>query len=240
MEEQKHKVLSHLHASVASYVMPIHAKELISSGEVTIVCGVTASGKNTIIKYLVENQGYEHVVSHTTRLPRTNDGIPEQNGREYWYVTPEKMSELVDNKDFLEVKAVHGETCYGTSIEAIESVIERGNHPIMEIDVQGALELTKAVPSLRPLFVLPPSYDVWMERLASRGSISDSDKRKRFLSASMEIQTALDHPAFVLTINHEVAETATEFLAGYDMSPQARTKRRKLATELKEAVKKMS
>ena len=79
-----------------------------------------------------------------------------------------------------------------------------------------------------------------MERLTSRGSISTEDKQKRFLSASMEIQTALDHPAFVLTINHEVEETAAEFLAGYDMSPDARSERRKLAAELKETVKKAS
>jgi len=239
MEEQKHKTLKQLHALVARYKMPEYAKNLISSGDVTIVCGVTAAGKNTIINYLVENQGYEHVISHTTRKPRINDGVQEENGKEYWFVNPEVMLDLVEKDKFLEVKAVHGDTCYGTSIKAIESVIKKGKHPIMEIDVQGALDLTEVAPSLRPLFVLPPTYDVWMERLASRGNISDADKQKRFLSASMEIQTALDHPAFILTINHEVEETAAEFLAGYDMSSEARSERRKLAAQLKETIRKI-
>ncbi len=236
MEEQKDKNLKKLHSLVASYSMPPRAKELVSSGSVTVICGVTASGKNTIINYLTKNKGYEHVVSHTTRKPRTNDGVPEQDGKEYWFVNPEEMSDLVEKEGFLEVKAVHGETCYGTSIDAIASVINRGNHPVMEIDVQGALELTRAVPTLQPLFVLPPSYKIWMDRLASRGGISEDDRKKRLRSASMEIQTALDHPAFVLTINREVAETVEELLSGYDMSPEARTERRKLAAELKKSV----
>ena len=153
----EHQVLSELHGAVSQYVMPDHAKQLIGSGEVTVLCGVTAAGKNTIANYLVECGNYAHVVSHTTRQPRENHGILEQNGVEYWFVSPQEMLELVRDKAFVEVKAIHGDTCYGTSIKAIESVITAGKHPVVEIDVQGVLELTEAVPSLRPLFILPPS-----------------------------------------------------------------------------------
>jgi len=233
MKEEKTKSLvKKLHGAVAAYSMPKHARELIGSGEVTVFCGVTAAGKNTIINYLVSGGSYQHVVSHTTRKPRTNDGVPEKNGKEYWFVSPDEMLALIEDKSFIEVKAIHGETCYGTSTLAVDAVLKANKHPLMEIDVQGALELTEAVPNLRPLFVLPPSYEVWMERMKKRGGLSDEDKRRRFLSASMEIETALDHPAFVLVVNHEVDETAELITNGIDTSETAQAECRELAQKL--------
>jgi guanylate kinase len=147
------------------------------------------------------------------------------------------MLELIQNQAFIEVKAVHGETCYGTSIAAVESVLKTGMHPVMEIEVQGVLELIEAVPNLRPLFILPPSYDVWMERLGTRGFISDGERERRLRSASMEIQTALDHPAFLLIANHEVEMTAAEIMKGIDPGFQSQAELRKLAEDLLETIR---
>lgn len=237
MEESVKQILTDLHGAVAIYRMPESAQKLIGSGEVTLLCGVTASGKNTISNYLVSHGNYAPVVSHTTRHPRENHGVLEQNGNEYWFVTPAQMLDLVQKQAFIEVKAIHGETCYGTSIASVQTVISAGKHPVMEIDVQGALELTEAVPSLRPLFILPPSFDVWMQRLSSRGFITDAEKERRLRSATMEIQTALDHPAFILTVNHEVEQTAAEIMHGLDTSEQAQTSHRQLAEELLSIIK---
>lgn len=233
----EHTILTKLHDAVSRYVMPEHARKLIGSGEVTILCGVTAAGKNTISNYLVERGNYAHVVSHTTRLPRENHGVLEQNGVEYWFVTPAEMLTLVQSHAFVEVKAIHGDTCYGTSIKAIETVITAGKHPVMEIDVQGALELTEAVPTLRPLFILPPSFEVWMERLGTRGNLSDGEKERRLRSASMEIQTALDHSSFVLTVNHEVEITAAEIIRGIDLSNTTQERHKALALDLLETIR---
>lgn len=229
-------IQTQLHAAVGAYKMPDYAKQIIGS-EVTVLCGVTAAGKNTIANYLVSHGNYEHVVSHTTRLPRENHGVLEQNGKEYWFVTPEEMLGLVLAKKFVEVKAIHGETCYGTSIKAVEDVVKAGKHPVMEIDVQGVLELSEAVPSLRPLFIMPPSFEVWMERLGTRGNISDGEKERRLRSASMEIQTALDHPHFILTVNEEVEITAAEIISGIDNSSSTQAEHRKLAQELLDTIR---
>jgi len=236
MEENTKQTLLKLHEAVAVYKMPEYARNMIGSGEVTLLCGVTASGKNTIADYLVQHGNYAHVVSHTTRLPRENHGIREESGVEYWFVSPGQMLDMIEKQAFIEVKAIHGETCYGTSIAGVETVLKAGKHPVMEIDVQGALELTEAVPTLRPLFILPPSYDVWMERLGTRGFITDGDKMRRLRSASMEIQTALDHSAFVLTVNHEVEITAGNIINGIDTSPEKQAELRRLAQDLLEAI----
>lgn len=232
MEDDLKQIVTQLHSAVASYKMPDTARALIGSGEVTVLCGVTASGKNTIANYLVNHGNYSHVVSHTTRAPRENHGILEQNGKEYWFVKPKEMLDLVLQQGFIEVKAIHGETCYGTSISSVQSVIDAGKHPVLEIDVQGAVELTKAVSKLRPLFILPPSYDVWMERLGTRGFLSDGERARRLQSAAMEIQTALSNPAFLLTVNNEVEATASDIIRGVDSSYGLQAEHRKLAEEL--------
>lgn len=237
MEENVKQILTQLHGAVATYKMPEIAQQIVGSGQVTILCGVTASGKNTIANYLVEHGNYEHVVSHTTRAPRENHGILEHNGVEYWFVTPAQMLGLVQQQAFIEVKAIHGETCYGTSIPSVQKVISTGKHPVMEIDVQGALELTEVVHNLRPLFILPPSYDVWMQRLGSRGFLSDGERERRLRSATMEIQTALDHPAFILTVNHEVELTSAEIMSGVDPSQQTQDEYRALALELLDTIR---
>ncbi len=230
-------ILTELHGAIASYKMPEKAKNLIGSGEVIVLCGVTASGKNTIANYLVAHGNYDHVVSHTTRLARENHGVLEQDGREYWFKKPEQMLELLRTGAFIEIKAIHGETCYGTSIASVESVLNNNKHPVMEIDVQGVLELVQAVPNLRPIFVLPPSFEVWMDRLGSRGNMSDGEKERRLRSASMEIKTALDHSAFILEVNHEVEQTAAEIMRGLDTSEATQTKYRELALDLLDTVR---
>lgn len=234
MEDKDKQILTALHGAVASYKMPDQARELIGSGKLLVLCGVTASGKNTIINKLVNDGHYRLVVSHTTRSPRENHGILEQSGKEYWFVNPKEMLDMINEQKFIEVKAIHGETCYGTSIEAVSSIIRSGDHPVMEIDVQGVIELVDIVPSLQPIFVLPPSYEVWMERLGTRGGMSDGEKSRRLRSASMEIQTALDHRSFVLVVNHEVEQTAAELIRGLDTSPSTQEENRKLAQELLE------
>lgn len=236
VDSEDKKILTELHSAVSTYKMPDKAKQLIASGQLVVLCGVTASGKNTIANYLINHGNYEHVVSHTTRKPRQNHGIFEVSGNEYWFVSPVEMLDLIRKDKFIEVKAIHGDTCYGTSIDAVESVLNAGKHPVMEIDVQGVLELTEIVPSLRPIFVLPPSYEVWMERLGTRGNMSDGEKERRLRSASMEIKTALDHPAFILEVNHEAKQSAAEIMRGLDGSPLAQQENRKLAEELMETI----
>ena len=76
-----------------------------------------------------------------------------------------------------------------------------------------------------------------MERLSMRGGIDDDEKMRRMRSASMEIQTALDHPAFVLEVNHEVEHTAAELIRGLDISEKSQAKHRQLALQLLESIK---
>lgn len=233
------EIITKLHGLVAAYNMPDRAKRALTSGKIMVLCGVTASGKNKLADYLISHGSYDNVVSHTTRKPRENRGVPEQNGVEYWFVQPEEMVEMIEQEQFIEVKSIHGDTCYGTTIAAAESVLERGKKAIMVVDVQGALELAEIVPQLQPIFLLPPSYEIWMERLGFRGDISDGEKHRRMRSASMEIQVALDHRQFLIAVNHEVEITAAEIMTGMDSRSSSQESNRKLAMEFLDTLRQM-
>ncbi len=229
-------VLVELRKAVDTYVMPPAAKQTVATSQLLILCGVTAAGKNTISSYLLSHGGFGYIISHTTREPRENHGVLEQSGNDYWFVNNHEMLDLVKNNAFVEVKAVHGDTFYGTSIESINNVLLAGKRPIHEIDVQGALELTKAIPDLRPVFILPPSYDIWMERLGTRGFMSYGEKERRLHSARMELEIAINNKAFVFVINNEVEGTAAEITNGIDTSEPIQAERHNLAKELLEYV----
>ncbi len=225
-------VLTKLKSAVSEYRMPARAKEIVTKSDLVMVCGVTAAGKNTIVHHLIGHADYEYVVSHTTRPPRENHGKLEQNGVEYWFVDNREMLDLVTSQAFVEVKAVHGDTFYGTSIASIERAMKGGRHPVTEVDVQGALEFANAMPQLRPVFILPPSFDVWMERLGTRGVMTESERQRRLVSAKMELQTAIDNPSFSLVINRDIEPVVREIIDGIDTSADTQTKRRELAMNL--------
>ena len=230
-------VLTELKKAVSSYTMPAAAKDVITKSHLLVLCGVTAAGKNTITSYLLSHGGFGYIVSHTTRKPRENHGVLEQSGNDYWFVSEAEMLKLVQSDAFVEIKAIHGDTFYGTSIASIAEVIKQGKRPLTEIDVQGALELINAVPSLHPAFILPPNYEVWMERLGTRGFMSDGEKQRRMHSARMELEMALGSKAFLFVINNEVEQAAAEIRGGVDSSVAAQSERRQLAEELLEYVK---
>lgn len=230
-------LISQLRDAVTHYHMPARARDVIMASRMTMICGVTAAGKNTVVRHLIDHSDYEYVVSHTTRAARENHGVQEQNGVAYWFVTNEQMLEMVQSQAFVEVKAIHGDTFYGTSISSIEHAVRDNKRPISEIDVQGAQEFIKAIPSFRPIFILPPNYEIWMERLGTRGYMSEGEKERRLDSARTELRAAIDNTAFVMVVNHEMELTTSEIIKGVDSSQSVQAEHRELAQELLDYIK---
>src|SRR3990167_7928620 len=139
---------------VKKYTMPVAAAAFLAENPPLIICSVTASGKNTVANHIIATTDYRETVSHTTRPPRAG----ETNGQHYWFVNEAKMLALVRSGGFVEIKAIHGQTIYGTSINAYKLVLNDGYKPLLVIDVQGVEEISQAVPALRPYFILPPSH----------------------------------------------------------------------------------
>lgn len=200
--------------AVANYQMPEMARELLQDVTPLLLCGVTAAGKNTLANELIAGGGYEAVISHTTRQPRENHGVIEQDGKDYFFVSDEQMFQMITESQFVEAKPVHDKV-YGTSIAAFRAPLSRGNVPVLDIDVQGAEEFVLAVPALRPIFLLPPSFGVWQERLKGRGDVDIAVLKPRMKSALQEIQTILQNPAFQLLVNTDKTQTAGILRSGH-------------------------
>jgi len=162
-----------------------------------ILISPSGGGKTAIFKkILAEDEEIKYSISFTTRKTRKN----EINGVDYNFISEEKFIEMRNSGDFLESAKVHG-YWYGTSKSYINSAL-KNNHIIMDIDVQGAKQIMKSDIDYITIFILPPSRDVWMKRLKSRGTESNDVIKVRLESAEKEMQEIKDFQ--YLVINDEL------------------------------------
>jgi len=153
-------------------------------GNLIIISSPSGGGKGTLIKEVLEalpEVGYS--VSLTTRPPR----FGEEEGRHYHFVTKRQFEEEIANDRFLEFAEVHG-NLYGTSRIQADRMMNEGQDVILEIDVQGALQVMEKVPEAISIFIMPPSFDVLKARLISRATEKDEDLELRLCNSHDEIE----------------------------------------------------
>ena len=179
----------------------------MSKGNIFVISAASGTGKTTLVSRLTAAQPQIRVsVSHTTRAPREG----EEHGCHYYFVSREEFVELIGQGAFLEHAEVFG-NFYGTGIESVRQMSEAGYDVILEIDVQGAAQVRRALPEAVGIFILPPSLAVLAERLRGRGTDSDEVIERRLALAAEEIQEALSFDYAV--INHDLDQAEAELLA---------------------------
>lgn len=183
--------------------------DILHDTHFVLLVGPTAAGRNTLINILAETGRYHFVVSNTTRLPRVNNGVPEQNGVEYWFTKEEEFLDRLEKGEFLEAAIIHGQQVSGISIAELDTARKSGLIAIDEIEVEGAENIYKQKPEALFIFLLPPSFDVWMQRLRGRGEMPEEEVRRRLQSAREEIAVALAADYYHFVINSEIHEAAT-------------------------------
>lgn len=153
-----------------------------------VICGPSGSGKSTLLKRLLaENKDrLAFTISHTTRKPRQG----EQNGREYYFIDREQFFKKIDENEFLEHTEFSG-NLYGTSRASVQDALRTGKYIILEVDIEGVKSIMRH-PDLKPIyiFIKPPSKQLLIERLSSRGTESSEALRKRLDRADDEIEFA--------------------------------------------------
>ena len=152
-------------------------------GILFVVSSPSGGGKGTLIQRVLKsstNLGYS--VSFTTRTPRNG----EVEGREYFFVTPEKFEVMVEAGEFLEWAHVHGKL-YGTSRDQVSHEVFEGRDIILEVDVQGAASVRELVTDSVSVFILPPSLETLKQRLMTRGTDSPQELELRLRSAPEEL-----------------------------------------------------
>lgn len=174
-------------------------------GLLLVISGPSGVGKGTICReYIKNHDDCALSVSATTRSPREG----EIHGESYFFMTHDEFRKKIDEGGFLE-HAVFCENYYGTPKDAVMQMLESGKNVILEIEVQGALQVRSHYPEAVFIFVIPPSLDELEERLRGRGTETDEVIAKRLDRAKAEFKY-IDKYNYVL-VNDTVA-AATERL----------------------------
>lgn len=177
------------------------------SGSLFIVCAPSGGGKTSIVNAVLERDpALKLSVSFTTRAPRPG----ELEGVHYHFVDETKFAQLDDSGAFLESALVHGHH-YATSRLWLEDEMMRGHDVLLEIDVQGAEQVRKLIPSAVGIFILPPSWERLRERLVGRGQDALPVITRRLAAARLEMRR-LDEFDYVI-INNDFATAVEEFSA---------------------------
>lgn len=150
-----------------------------------VVSGPSGSGKSTLLKRLFDAypDRFGFSVSHTTRQPRNG----EQDGVDYNFVTKDDFKKLVDENGFIE-HAQFGSNLYGTSVQAVKNVAEKGRTCILDIEMEGVKQVKKTDLNARFLFLQPPSVEVLEKRLRGRGTDKEEAILERLKQADKEIE----------------------------------------------------
>lgn len=174
----------------------------MSKGNIYIISGPSGVGKGTVVKEVVESSDKIVLsVSATTRKPREG----EIDKVHYFFLSREEFDDMVKNDGFMEY-ATYCDNSYGTPKAAVFEKIEQGFDVILEIDIQGGLQVLEKFPQAYGIFILPPSYKELESRLRGRNSETDDVVAKRLNTAREEIKQSYLYDYFVVndTVEHTV------------------------------------
>ena len=156
-----------------------------STGKLVVITGPSGVGKTTIRQEVIRRSGAAYSVSATTRRPRAG----EVDGRDYYFVDRPAFQQMIDNDELLEWADVFGRL-YGTPEKPVKQAVQQGQNVILDIDVQGGLQVRRKMPEATFILVLPPSDEELARRLRGRGSEDEAETAKRLAAARKEIETA--------------------------------------------------
>lgn len=172
----------------------------MAKGFLLVISGPSGSGKGTVCKEVLEqNEDVVFSISSTTRRPR----VGEVDGVNYFFWDMDKFQDTIKNNGFLEYAKVHN-NYYGTPKDFVLEEIDKGEIVLLEIDVQGALQIKKNYKNVVFVFLLPPTMNELKNRIIKRGTETEEDINRRFKNAFEELNFVGEYDYFV--INDRIEE----------------------------------
>lgn len=178
----------------------------MSKGFLLVLSGPSGSGKGTVSQELLKkNKDIVFSTSVTTRTPRPG----EVDGENYFFVDIDKFEDMAKNNELLEYAFVHT-NYYGTPKEFVFNEIDKGEIVLVEIDVQGALQIKKNYKDAIFIFLIPPTIDELKERLTNRGTETEEEIKVRFENAFKELDFVGEYDYFIINDKVEQAVSNIE------------------------------
>ncbi len=184
------------------FLVKFNTMDTKSTKKLFVISGSSGVGKGTVIKQLLSNHDdLKLSISYTTRSPRNG----EEHGINYFFVSKEDFKTAVDNNEFLEWAEFSG-NCYGTKKSFVLNSLKNGEHVLLEIDTQGALQIKEKMPEAILIFIAPPSYDELVARLRGRKTESEEAIQKRldFVKTEKENSKYFDYIVINDTVENAV------------------------------------
>ena len=177
----------------------------MAKGILIVISGPSGAGKGTVIGELIKQKDIEAElsVSCTTRSPRGS----EADGVNYFFRTEEEFEAMIANSEFLEYAHVFGKY-YGTPRAYVLEKLNAGRNVILEIDVQGAMQIKENFPGAVLIFILPPSMKELYRRLSGRSTETPNLVKKRYTMAKGEIEFARKYDFVV--VNQTVGQSVED------------------------------
>jgi guanylate kinase len=191
-------------------------------GILFIISAPSGTGKTTLCKQLTSTvPGLWHSISYTTRKPRPG----EEHGREYFFIGESEFQQMIDRNEFVEWARVYG-NLYGTPRKALTDQLEQGIDVLLEIDVQGAIQVKKKFEDAVSIFILPPSMQVLRSRLQNRASDTPEEILRRLQKVKEEVWSYREY-AYVVR-NEDLSQSLRE-LESVFLAERLKTKRLNMA-----------
>lgn len=181
---------------------------MAKKGLLIVISGPAGSGKGTVLKHVLKNEDFKYSVSATTRAPRPG----EINGVNYHFITKEDFLERINSGKMLE----HTEYCgnyYGTPLKEAEEVLASGKHLILELEMEGAMNVKRMYPDALLILLIPPNYATQEARLRGRATETEEKILARLARAKEEILLANEYDYVIYNRDFGDKEAAADMLA---------------------------
>jgi guanylate kinase len=178
----------------------------LNSGRLIVISGPSGVGKTTLCQHILKSRADIWFSISATSRPRRQG---EADGREYIFLTREKFQDWINKGDFIEHAVVHG-NYYGTPRKPLENRLEKGQHVLLDVDVQGAKNLMELYPDGIYIFLIPPDLVELEQRLLKRKTEADKAIKDRLLRAQEEM--AYRHDYKYVIENNDLGETVNRIL----------------------------
>lgn len=190
-----------------NYQASPEAAQILVDSRIVLCVGIVAAGKDTIQKQLEQLGDYRRIITCTTRAPRVNSGILEQDGVEYHFFSTQEMQRHIERHEMIEVNKF-GDNFYGTHVDEFKTAMQQGKIALGDIDINGIASFRRIAPdAVIALFIVPPNYETWRDRLRKRYTsqdIFDKEWQKRRDITIKELEMALSASYYHFIINDDL------------------------------------